>query len=109
MQPGIRRGDDERRRPGRGRSAVDLAVADAAGEVGLGHRVRAARAAAQTVVVGLDERRTRGASTVAHRAVRLLHVAEVARVLHDDRDARWPERGRGLARPAIRRSRGRAR
>ena len=53
-------------------------------ELGLAHRVRAAGAAAQAVVGGLLQPVGRGEHG-AHRALRLLHVAEVARVLHHDR------------------------
>ena len=83
-------GDDDQRAgasPAAAPERGDLAVADLAGELGLAHRVRAAGAAAQAVVGGLAQpvrRREHG----AHRALRLLHVAQVARVLHDDRRAR---------------------
>ena len=60
-------------------------------ELRLERGVGAAGAAAQAVVVGVAQsvrRREHG----AHRAVRLLHVAEVARVLHDHGRVRCRER-----------------
>ena len=47
------------------------------------HGVRAARAAAQAVVVGFDEF-VRAGEQSAHGEVAALHVAEVARILDDD-------------------------
>ena len=55
MQPGLADTTTGSSVPAGGAQRVDLAVADAPGEVGLRHRVRAAGAAAQAVVVGLEQ------------------------------------------------------
>ena len=62
--------------------APTLRVADVAGQRRLQHGVGAAGAAAQPVVVELDDVGD-AVEHGAHRLVRPLHVAEVARVLHD--------------------------
>ena len=82
MQPGLADTTTGRSGPAR-RSAAALRSRMLGRELGLQRRVRAARAAAQAVVVGLGER-VRRAEHGSHRAVRALHVAQVARVLHDE-------------------------
>ena len=93
--PGGRRGASRTRgwrwrrpsRPMRCRGPADggdLAVADLAGQRRLERRVGAAGAAAQAVVVELDDVGD-VAEHGAHRLVGPLHVAEVARVLDDHR------------------------
>ena len=80
----------------------DLAVADRARQLRLQRRVRAAGAAAQAVVVGLAQVvRARRARSAPHR-VRLLDVAQVARILDDDRA---PVAARSRARPCARATR----
>ena len=71
---------------------AELAVADVVGEIGVQHAVGTAGAAAQTVVVELDDIGER-LEHAAHGEVGPLHVAQVARILHRDRPA-WPARRR---------------
>ena len=66
---------------GRGAQCRHLAGADLARQLGLEHRVGPARPAAQAVVTGLAES-IGGREHCPHRAVGVLDVAEVARVLH---------------------------
>src|SRR5690606_27475506 len=80
----VQRAAGVRARDGRragARDCVDLPLADRAGEVGLQQRVCAARAAAQALVVELDDVDVAGEHG-AHRRVRALDMAQVARVLH---------------------------
>ena len=81
--PRVGAGDDRGAAAGRGPlDGGDLALADVAGQRRLQHGVGATGAAAQSVVVELDDVGD-AVEHGAHRLVRPLHVAEVARVLHD--------------------------
>ena len=86
--------------PGRGADRRDLPVAHRTRERRLGDAVRAAGAAAEAVVVELDEL-VAVAQHRADRALGVLHVAEVARILDDDGRPGRPQRREVLFREPL--------